>query len=193
MAYLQLAEDNPYNRLAEGNPLKNYIFIPAGMFGMTSDQYVREDFFDDLPAEQYKQVIVTLAPYQNQGMSAIGAIAGIGLNLAKKLVQRRAERVASGTAKPIFKAGGLVDRIKDKLATAKATTATTDVNNVQTKAVAPFNVEGSASIGGTNVDFSTSGGTKESFFTKYKTPILIGGGLLVVAGGYYLLKGKKRR
>ena len=192
MAYLQLAEDNPYNRLAEGNPLKNYIFIPAGMFGMQSDQYVREDFFDDLPAEQYKQVIVTLAPYQNQGMSAIGAIAGIGLNLAKNLIKRRAERVASGTAKPIFKSGGLVDRIKDKLATAKATTATTDVNNVQTKAVAPFNVEGSAQIGGTNVDFSTSGGTKESFFTKYKTPLLIGGGIVLI-GGIYLATRKKRK
>jgi hypothetical protein len=193
MAYLQLAEDNPYNRLAEGNPLKNYIFIPAGMFGMTSDQYVREDFFDDLPAEQYKQVILTLAPYQNQGMSAIGAIAGVGLNLAKNLIKRRAERVASGTAKPIFKAGGIVDRIKGKIQTAKATTATTDVNNVQTKAVAPFNVEGSASIGGTNVDFSTSGGeTKQSFFTKYKTPLLIGGGLVLV-GGIYLATRKKRR
>jgi hypothetical protein len=162
------------------------------MFGMTSDQYVREDFFDDLPSEQYKQVIATLAPYQNQGMSAVGAIAGIGLNLAKNLIKRRQERVASGTAKPIFKAGGLVDRIKGKLATAKATTAGTDVNNVQTKA-GPFNVEGSASIGGTNVDFSTSGGeTKQSFFTKYKTPLLIGGGLVLV-GGIYLATRKKRR
>jgi hypothetical protein len=192
MAYLQLAEENPYNRLAEGNPLKNYIFIPAGMFGMSSDQYVREDFFDDLPTEQYQQVIATLAPYQNQGMSAVGAIAGIGINLAKNLIKRRAERVASGTAKPIFKAGGIVDRIKDKLAIAKATTAPTDVNNVMTKTAPPFNVEGSANIGGTNVDFSTSGGTKESFFTKYKTPLLIGGGVLLV-GGIYLATRKKRR
>ena len=67
-----------------------------------------------------------------------------------------------------------------------------NVNNVQTKAVAPFNVEGSASIGGTNVDFSTSGGTKESFFTKYKTPLLIGGGIALV-GGIYLATRKKRR
>lgn len=204
MAYLQLAEENPYNRLAEGNPLSKYIFIPAGMFGMTTDNYVREDFFDDLPAEEYKKVIVTLAPYQNTGVNGIlskalsfipgvGPIASSGVDIAKKLFENRNKRVQEGTAKPIFKSGGLVDRIKSKIQGAKAVTAQTDVNNVAPTSKAPFNIEGSATVGGTNVDFSTSGGTKESFYKKYKTPILIGGGLLIVAGGYYLLKSKKRR
>lgn len=203
MAYLQLAEDeNPYNRLAEGNPLSKYIFIPAGMLGMTEDKYVREDFFDDLPAEEYKKVIVSLAPYQNTGVNGIldtavsfipgvGPIASKGVKIATDLFKKRNERVKAGTAKPIFKAGGLVDKIKSKIKGSEAVGAT-DANNMPATAKTPFDISGSASVGGTNVDFSTSGG-KESFFTKNKKTILIGGGVLV--GGillYTLLKKKKR-
>ena len=118
MSYLQLAENDPYNKLAEGNPLKNYIFIPAGMLGMSSDTYVREDFFDGLNADDYQKTITMLAPYQNQGLSfipGIGAIAGVGLNVAKNLIAKRQERVAAGTAKPLFKAGGKLSNLVGKL------------------------------------------------------------------------------
>ena len=194
MSYLQLAENDPYNRLAEGNPLNNYIFIPAGMLGMQSDTYVREDFFDGLSADEYQKTITMLAPYQNQGLSAIGAIAGIGLNVAKKLIANRQARVAAGTAKPLFKAGGKLSNLVGKLKGMKAQAATD-----QNAAVAPieknqpFDIQASGNVGGTQ--FNVQAGDeeqKESFIKKYKTPLLIGGGLLV-AGGLFLALRKKRR
>lgn len=203
MSYLQLAENNPYNRLAEGkNVMSNYIFIPAGMLGMSKDTYVREDFFDDLSNDEYMKVINSLAPYQNTGLSVLPiAVASAGIKLAKNLIARRADRVASGQAKPLIKAGGILDKIKQKVISAKQTSATDENAVIGAGAVAPamkttpFDVAGSASFGGTNVDFSTSGGkgASESFFTKYKTPLIIGG---VAVGGlvaYSLLKPKSKR
>ena len=193
MSYLQLAENDPYNRLAEGNPLKNYIFIPAGMLGMQSDTYVREDFFDGLSADEYQKTITMLAPYQNQGLSAIGAIAGIGLNVAKKLIANRQARVAAGTAKPLFKAGGKLSNLVGKLKGMKAQAATD-----QNAAVAPieknqpFDIQASGNVGGTEFNVQ-AGEEKESFIKKYKTPLLIGGGLLVAGGLFLALRKKKRR
>jgi|688.fasta_scaffold23022_12 LPXTG-motif cell wall-anchored protein len=193
MSYLQLAENDPYNRLAEGNPLNNYIFIPAGMLGMQTDTYVREDFFDGLSADEYQKTITMLAPYQNQGLSAIGAIAGIGLNVAKRLIQKRQERVAAGTAKPLFKAGGKLSNLVGKLKGMKAQAAT-DQNAMPapTEKNQPFDVQASGNIGGTEFNV-TAGEEKESFIKKYKTPLLIGGGLLLVGGAFLLLRKKRRR
>jgi LPXTG-motif cell wall-anchored protein len=192
MSYLQLAENDAYNKLAEGNPLNNYIFIPAGMLGMQSDTYVREDFFDGLSADEYQKTITMLAPYQNQGLSAIGAIAGIGLNVAKKLIQKRQERVAAGTAKPLFKAGGKLSNLVGKLKGMKAQAAT-DQNagggEMEKKA---FDINASGNVAGTEFEIK-AGEEKESFLQKYKTPLLIGGGLLVVGGAFLLLRKKKRR
>lgn len=195
MSYLQLAENDPYNRLAEGNPLKNYIFIPAGMLGMTSDTYVREDFFDELAPDEYQKVITALAPYQNTGLSfaGVGALATTGLKVAGNLIKRRQERVAAGTAKPLFKKGGKISNFIEKLKAAKAASATdTNADMPTGKKGEPFDVSASVDVGGTNVDISTSGG-KESFLKKYKTPLLIGGGILVAGGLYLALRKKKRR
>jgi len=193
MSYLQLAENDPYNKLAEGNPLKNYIFIPAGMLGMASDTYVREDFFDGLSAEEYQKTITMLAPYQNQGLSAIGAIAGIGLNVAKKLIANRQARVAAGTAKPLFKAGGKLSNLVGKLKGMKAQAAT-DQNAAPApmEKNQPFDIQASGNVGGTEFNV-TAGEEKESFIKKYKTPLLIGGGLLVAGGLFLALRKKKRR
>ena len=64
MALLQLAE-SPYNMLAEnemylaetGSVVENYLFIPAGLFGMDQDTYVRSDFFDSLSDTEFNAVI----------------------------------------------------------------------------------------------------------------------------------------
>jgi hypothetical protein len=193
MSYLQLAENDPYNRLAEGNPLNNYIFIPAGMLGMASDTYVREDFFDGLSADEYQKTITMLAPYQNQGLSAVGAIAGIGLNVAKKLIANRQARVAAGTAKPLFKAGGKLSNLVGKLKGLKAQAAT-DQNAAPApmEKNQPFDIQASGNVGGTEFNV-TAGEEKESFIKKYKTPLLIGGGLLVAGGLFLALRKKKRR
>lgn len=189
MALLQLAE-NSYNMLAEnelyladaGPVGDNYLFIPSGMFGMTEDTYVRSDFFDSLSDVEFETVLSNLAPYQPQGLSQIGAIsvaakiAGKSLAPAiKKAFEKRQEKVAAGTVQPIFKPGGplagLADKVKAGIGKLK------DVPADQTKKLIEKTtpVSGSLDIGGTTVDFSTGQPTGDSFFTKYKTPLLIGG------------------
>ena len=198
MSYLQLAENDPYNKLAEDNPMKNYIFIPAGMLGMSSDTYVREDFFDGLNADDYQKTIEMLAPYQNQGLSfipGIGAIASTGFKVASNLLKRRQERVAAGTAKPLFKAGGKISNLIGKLKDLKGKTQTDENTQPpgQTKA-GPFDVDINADLGDKQLQLQYGQGQpQETFFKKYKTPLLIGGGLLVAGGLYLALRKKKRR
>lgn len=192
MALLQLAE-SPYNMLAENDGLylaqgpvaDNYLFIPAGMFGMDSDTYVRSDFFDSLSDTEFNAVMTSLAPYQAQGLSAVGAVVSgavaVGQKLApavQKAIDNRKDKVAAGTVKPIFKPGGplsnLAGKVKagiNKLKDVPATKAGEVIEKTTP-------VSGSVEIGGTSLDFSTGQPAKENFFTKYKTPLLIGGAAL---------------
>jgi len=203
MALLQLAE-SPYNMLAEnelylaeqGPVADNYLFIPAGMFGMEVDTYVRSDFFDSLSDVEFETVLSNLAPYQPQGLSQIGAIATAaqiaGKQLApaiKKAFDKRQEKVAAGTVKPIFKPGGklsdLAGKVKagiDKLKNVPAT----ETKKVIEKTTP---ISGSLDIGGTTVDFSTGQPTEIPFFTKYKTPLIVGG---VAVAGLILYKVLKK-
>lgn len=189
MALLQLAE-SPYNMLAEnelylaetGTVSDNYLFIPAGMFGMDQDTYVRSDFFDSLSDTEFGAVMETLAPYQPQGLSALGiataagALGKFAAPAVKKAIAGRAEKKAAGTVKPIFKPGGplsgLVDKVKAGVTKLKDVPAT-KANEVIEKTTP---VTGSLDIGGTSIDFGTGGNvTPKNFFTQYKTPLLIGG------------------
>ena len=192
MALLQLAE-SPYNMLAENDGLylaegpiaDNYLFIPAGMFGMDSDTYVRSDFFDSLSDVEFDAVMTSLAPYQAQGLSAVGDIVSGAFAAWQKIapavqkaINNRKEKVAAGTVKPIFKPGGalsnLAGKVKagiNKLKDVPATKAGEVIEKTTP-------VTGSVDIGGTSIDFSTGQQTQENFFTKYKTPLLIGGAAL---------------
>jgi len=189
MALLQLAE-SPYNMLAENDmylaeagPVgENYLFIPAGMFGMDQDTYVRNDFFDSLSDTEFEVVMSNLAPYQPQGLSQIGAIATAaqiaGKKLApaiKKAFDKRQEKVAAGTVKPIFKAGGplagLADKVKAGINKLKDVPADKAKNLIEKTTP----VSGSLDIGDTSINFNTNQPTDIPFFTKYKTPLLIGG------------------
>jgi hypothetical protein len=198
MALLQLAE-SPYNMLAENgmylaeeNPVGgNYLFIPAGMFGMDSDTYVRSDFFDSLGDDEFNTVIQTLAPYQTQGLSVIGLTAATVLAPAiKKAVANRAKKVASGTAQPIFKPGGKLSGLAGKIKA--GVQKLKDVPADKTKALIDNTtpISGSVDIGGTSVDFSTGQPAPTNMLTKYKTPLLIGGAIL---GGLILFKVLKKK
>lgn len=181
MALLQLAENGLY--LAEAGPVgENYLFIPAGMFGMDQDTYVRSDFFDSLSDKEFEVVMSNLAPYQPQGLSQIGAIATAaqiaGKTLApaiKKAYDKRMQKVADGTVKPIFKPGGdlsnLANKVKAGISKLKGVPAE-KAGDVIEKTTP---VTGSVEVGGTTIDFSTGQAPKENFLTKYKTPLLIGG------------------
>lgn len=193
--YGMLAENELY--LAEAGPVAdNYLFIPAGMFGMTEDTYVRSDFFDSLSDTEFETVMSNLAPYQPQGLSQIGAIATAaqiaGKTLApaiKNAFENRQDKVAAGTVKPIFKPGGPLSNLAGKV---KA--GINKLKNVpadQAKAVIEKTtpVSGSVEIGGTTLDFSTGQPAAVPFFTKYKTPLLIGGAAIA---GLLLFKTLKK-
>jgi hypothetical protein len=205
MALLQLAE-SPYNMLAEnemylaetGSVVENYLFIPAGLFGMDQDTYVRSDFFDSLSDQEFNAVISALAPYQPQGLSAVGAIitaaTAAGQKLApgiKKAIAGRKAKVASGTAKPIFKPGGALSNLANKVKAGvnKLKDVPTTKQDEVIEKTTP--ITGSVDIGGTQLDFSTGSQnlTPTNFFTKYKTPLLIGG---VAVAGLLLYKNLKK-
>jgi hypothetical protein len=189
MALLQLAE-SPYNMLAENDmylaeagPVgENYLFIPAGMFGMDQDTYVRNDFFDSLSDTEFEVVMSNLAPYQPQGLSQIGAIATAaqiaGKSLApaiKKAFDKRQEKVAAGTVKPIFKPGGALSGLAGKVKAGIDKLKNVPADKAKDLIEKTTPVTGSLEIGGTTVDFSSGQPTTVPFFTKYKTPLLIGG------------------
>lgn len=197
MALLQLAEG--YGMLAQdmyladnGTVADNYLFIPSGMFGMTEDTYVRSDFFDSLSDTEFETVMSNLAPYQPQGLSQIGAIAtaaqiaGKTLSPAiKKAFDNRQEKIAAGTAKPIFKPGGNLANLagKIKAGVQKLKNVPTTKQNEVIEKTTP--ISGSVEVGGTTLDFSTGQPATEPFFTKYKTPLIVGG---VAIAGFLLYK-----
>jgi len=192
MALLQLAE-SPFNALAENESMylsqgpiaENYLFIPAGLFGMDSDTYVRSDFFDSLSDVEFDAVMTSLAPYQPQGLSAVGAIVSgavaVGQKVApaiQKAIDKRQEKVAAGTVKPIFKPGGALSNLAGKVKAGINKLKDVPASKAGEVIEKTTPVSGSVEIGGTTVDFSTGQPQQENFFTKYKTPLLIGGAAL---------------
>ena len=194
--YLQLAEgenNGNYGALAEaGGVMDNYVFIPAGFLPeFNKDTYVRADYFNKYDSTTAEALINALVAQQTVGLSVIGvaAIASGGLKLAKGLLEKRKAAVAAGTAKPLFKPGGVLDKLKGKLTNAP--------EPQEKKVTLPDQpVGGSVQLPGGqfNVGFqpNATGETQPSFFAKYKTPLLIGAGVLAV-GGIYMLTRKKKR
>jgi hypothetical protein len=195
--YLQLAEgenNGNYGALAEaGGVMDNYVFVPAGFLPeFNKDTYVRADYFNKYDPTTAEALINALAAQQTVGLSVVGvaAIATGGLKFAKNIIDNRKAKVAAGTAKPLFKPGGVLDKLKGKL--------TKDAPAPQEKKVTlpEQPVGGSVQLPGGqfNVGFqpNATGETQPSFFAKYKTPLLIGAGVLAV-GGIYMLTRKKKR
>lgn len=195
--YLQLAEgenNGNYNALAEsGGVMDNYVFIPAGFLPeFNKDTYVRADYFNKYDPTTAEALINALAAQQTVGLSVVGvaAVATGGLKLAKSIIDNRKAKVAAGTAKPLFKPGGLFDKVKGAI-----------TKNAQ----APQEKKITLPTQDTGITVDTGKGTfdvgfkpkpeqeeQPSFFTKYKTPLLIGAGVLAV-GGIYMLTRKKKR
>lgn len=204
MALLQLAE-SPFNSLAENDGMylsagpvaDNYLFIPAGMFGMDSDTYVRSDFFDSLSDTEFEAVMTSLAPYQAQGLSAVGAVTGTVLKLGKmaapainKAIAKRKEKVESGTVKPIFKTGGKLSNLANKIKAGINKLKDVPAGDAEEVIEKTTPVSGSIDVGGTSVDFST-GQPENNFLKKYKTPLLIGGAAIAGLILYKTLNKKK--
>jgi hypothetical protein len=203
MALLSLAE-SPYNMLAEnemylaetGTVADNYLFIPAGLFGMDQDTYVRSDFFDSLSDTEFSAVITTLAPYQAQGLSAVGAVVAGAVKAGsmaapaiQKAIEKRAEKKASGTVKPIFKPGGALSNLAGKVKAGVQKLKDVPVTKQGEVIDKTTPVTGSVEIGSTTLDFSTGQPAAVPFFTKYKTPLLFAGAAI---GGLILFKTLKK-
>lgn len=185
MAYLQLAE-NDYTMLAAANYDK-YIFIPEGFRGAVKDSYVREDLFDTLPDMVYDQLMVELEQFNQVGLSG--------------KADRKARREERKKLKATKKAGrGAAARREARQ------------KRIETRAAAREKTGGFAgilgkvgevagNILGTNraaIDVTAGGGDfsldvdteEETFFQKYKTPLIIGG---VAIGGLVLYQIIKKK
>jgi hypothetical protein len=165
MAYLQLAE-NPYNRLADAREL--YIFVPAGFMGAEQDMYIREDKFDNLPENEYQILMSKLAPYQNKGLSGKRKDARVERKEKRRTQkleakQKRVETRSQAFGKIAQNVGGLIKNV-----------------------VGGRDVDVEATPSGIDVSIG-----QETFFEKYKTPLLIGG-IALIGGGIYLATRKRK-
>ena len=198
--FLQLAEgenDGNYSALAEtGGVMDAYVFIPAGFLPeFEKDTYVRADYFDKYDPVTAEALLNALISQQTVGLSVIGvaAVAGAGIKLAKGIIEKRKAAVAAGTAKPLFgaggilkgKAGGLFDKLKGAVAGQGDMTKGAPLEPVGGSVQLP--------IGNFQAGFTpnATGELAPTFFQKYKTPLLIGGALLM-AGGIFLAVRKKK-
>lgn len=200
--FLQLAEgtnDGNYSALAEtGGVMDAYVFIPAGFLPeFDKDTYVRADYFDKYDTVTAEALINALISQQTVGLSVgVGAALTAGLGFAKKIVDNRKAKVASGEKKPLFgtggifkgKPGGLFDKLKG--ATAAPAPQEKTINLPEQPVGGSVQLPG----GQFNVGFTPTeqpAAQQETFFKKYKTPLLIGGGLLA-AGLIYIAVRKKK-
>jgi hypothetical protein len=187
--YLELAEgenNGNYEALAE-SPGANYVFVPGGFLpNFSTDQYVRADYFaNNYDPDTALQILDALSQRQTVGMSVlpIAALAG-GINLAKNLIAKRQAAVAAGTAKPLFKPGGLFSRLKDKLkpqGTAAPTAAPVEQMPAPETRAFP------------NVSLDLTQPPTQTFWQRNKTPIIIGIGAVAAIGTILLVTRKTRK
>ena len=188
MGYLQLAE-SPYDRLAEGIPAKDlFVFVPAGFRGAVKDMWIREDAFDAMPEMEYLELMRSLEPYQNTGMS-------YGFTQLSGKAERQARRDARKQKKE-GKAAVKQAKQAAKIERAKSgkTALDTIIGGAQNIVGTIFGggaadktkAEIEGNIGGYEFDLAP----EESFFEKNKTLIILGG---VAVGGLALYMLTKKR
>jgi len=99
MSTLRLADNGPASNnwvtqsshLAEKAPEELYLWVPKNLEG-TKGIWVREDYFDHLPEDQWEAVMERLAPYQERFMS--GIFSNIRENIAARRERRQERREA---------------------------------------------------------------------------------------------------
>jgi len=182
MSYLQLAEDN-YSHLAQGMPTSAsdmYVFIPQGYKGAQKDLYIREDLLDNVPEMVYQKMMFELEPYQNTGMSA------------------KEDRDARKQARKDRKA--LRGETRDARQQARLDRAKSGETGLKTLISGAKDIVGGIFGTGTTdttgrgpVDFNASigiGTEEETFFQKFKIPLIIGG---VAVTGFLVYKMMKKK
>jgi hypothetical protein len=185
------------------------------------DKYVRLDFFDDLPDAEFLAIMQKLLPYQKNTLSdsvvsnllgmvpVVGGVLKGSTNLAVGLIkgrkerkQAKAEAKKSGTEVPkkgIFgglfkKKGKNIKTLPKAISTAIEQTEQQSATNTEMQrssvGLPPFDI--STTIDGQDYSISTQQDDKtQNFFQRYKTPLIIGGGILAL-GTIYLMTRKKK-
>lgn len=193
--YLELAEgenNGNYQALAEA-PGAGYVFVPGGFLPeFSADTYVRADYFaTNYDPETATQIVNALASQQTVGLSVLPIAAAAGaLNLAKNLIAKRQAAVAAGTAKPIFKPGGLFDKIKGGIGKLKGGAAAAPAAAPAPAPVDTTPAPVTRDFPAVSFDINQP---QPTFWQRNKTPILVGAGALAVVGTILLVTRKKRR
>ena len=89
---ITLADNSPFTLSAAGTRKSPYIYLPD-MTGKTAGSYVREDYFDELKPDEFREFMKFLAPYQpavRSGLSEGMFLSAIG----KKRQARKAAKAA---------------------------------------------------------------------------------------------------
>ena len=197
MAYLQLAENNNnYNMLAEGSVMNNYLTIPPDFMGNAETKYVRLDYFDNLPEEQFALTMAKLAPYQPVTLLSAG---GQGLIKVASFASGFIPGVGPIVSKVVENAGpmavGLIGKRRERKQ-AKKDAKKAGGLELKKDPIAIPDIDANVNVGGqdfalnytnpANAQMNTA-----NFFTKYKMPLIIGGVAVALVGGFLLLKKKK--
>jgi len=165
--YLQLAEGEK-----EINP---YIFFPdfeAGNGGV----FIREDKFDSMPTEQYREMIRTLSPYQPKTSGGLSE---------ERLLSSRADRKKNREDRQAR---------KNEKASAKAELTKAKAERKRTRQ--PFDFKGAIDTVGGVIKNIKGGGDQVDIAPVEPTPfyknpaVLIGGALLIGTGIYFATKKK---
>lgn len=172
MAYLELADNDPFHNLSA--PAEElYIFVPNDESGQDGI-YVREDYFDDLPAAEWENVMMQLAPYQPEQLS--GIFSGMKERIAERRERRTDRRETRATKRETRAAqGGIFGGIGKSIAGI--------FGGGGQQALAPDTSTRDFSVGFTD--------TPPSFLDKNKA-WLIPVGIVTVVGGIYLATKKKK-
>lgn len=167
--YLQLAE-------GEEKEINPYIFFPdfeAGNGGV----YIREDKFDAMPTEQYKEMIRTLSPYQPKTSGGLSE---------ERLLSSRADRKKAREDKNTRK--------NEKAKSKNEARASREERKSKRQ---PFDFKGAIdTVGGVikNIKGGSDQGAEVTSVEPtpfYKNPaVLIGGALLIGTGIYFATKKK---
>lgn len=190
MAYLQLAENmENYNMLADGSVLNNYLTIPPDFMGNAETKYVRLDYFDNLPDEQFALTMAKLAPYQPVTLLSAGK--GSGLIGAASFAAGFIPGVGPIVSKVVEKAGPMAVGLIGKKNARKKEKA----GGLKKTEVPIPDIDANVSVGGKDfaVQYNDTGAVNpnKTFLQKYKMPLIIGGSVVALFAGYMLLKKKK--
>lgn len=171
---LMLAENAPrYATLAEAIE-DNYISVPDPVSGRIVR--VREDVFDELPWNEWNEVMDALQPYNDQGVNGF----------LSKWKEKRAEKKEIRAEKKEAKA----ERRQENKAARRDL-----IRDLGTKIAGAFGGGGSSDLEtrGVGITGGIDFGTTQQAKPWYTNPVVIGGGVLALGTLVYFLTRKKRK